>query len=306
MDLFQLKIFVSLANTLNYKKTAEANHITQPAVSYHIKNLESELQVQLFERNKYRTSLTEAGIEFLHFAELICEQEYLAKEKILSTFGTPNTFASGRTGRITVAGIQSYLMQISTISEAFMKAFPEVRMDIYILDGPDLLRSHMFSEYDVYFGVDNMISDNKAYQNRHVAAEYMELYYPEHLEDSIQMDDWNSFSHIPFISIVEKNSLLYNRVGSIMHDFMFTPNIVHHATSIESILTLVDAGCGISILPAGYTRSTKYLHTHSRKIIHKDSLLPLIISCKKDRNHPVINSFMNVVSTVLEAECMTP
>ena len=33
MDLFQLKIFVSLANTLNYKKTAEANHITQPAVS---------------------------------------------------------------------------------------------------------------------------------------------------------------------------------------------------------------------------------------------------------------------------------
>lgn len=292
MELFQLKIFVSLANTLNYKKTAEANHITQPAVSYHIKNLESELQVQLFERNKYRTSLTEAGIEFLHFAELICEQEYLAKERILS-------IASGKTGRITVAGVQTYLEQISTISEAFMKAFPEVRMDINILDGPDLLRSHMFAEFDVYFGVKNMISGNESYQDRHILDEYMELYYPAHLEDSIQMDDWNSLSSIPFISVVEKNSLLHNRVGSIMKDFMFTPNVIHHATSIESILTLVDAGCGISILPAGHTRSTKYPQTRSRQIIHKDSLLPLIISCRRDRNQSIINKFMDVVNTIL-------
>ncbi|MBQ5360921.1 MAG: LysR family transcriptional regulator, partial [Lachnospiraceae bacterium] len=40
MDLFQLKVFISLASTLNYKRAAEENHISQPAVSYHIKNLE--------------------------------------------------------------------------------------------------------------------------------------------------------------------------------------------------------------------------------------------------------------------------
>ena len=36
MDLFQLRVFYSLGNTLNYKKTADELHITQPAVSYHI------------------------------------------------------------------------------------------------------------------------------------------------------------------------------------------------------------------------------------------------------------------------------
>ena len=284
MDLFQLKVFISLASTLNYRRAAEENHISQPAVSYHIKNLETELGVQLLERSKYRTSLTEAGLELLRHAQQICGQEYLARERI-------SGIARGKTGRITLAGVQTYLPQISETAASFMKAYPEVRVDTYILDGPDLLRSHMFSEYDVYFGVDTMISDNSSYQSRKGPEEYMELYFPEEMEERISMEDWSSFEDIPYISIPQKNSLLYNRTAVIMKDFGYTPGIVHHASSIESIMTLVDAGCGISILPAGGICG-RYPHMRSRQIVHAYALLPLIISCRKDRNQPVIQAFM--------------
>ncbi|MBQ3973433.1 MAG: LysR family transcriptional regulator [Lachnospiraceae bacterium] len=284
MDLFQLKVFISLASTLNYKRAAEENHISQPAVSYHIKNLETELEVQLLERSKYRTSLTEAGLEFLRYAQQICEQEYLARERL-------SDISRGKTGRITLAGVQTYLPQISQAAAAFMKAYPEVRVDTMILDGPDLLRSHMFSEYDIYFGVDTMISDNGSYQSRKGPEEYMDLYFPEELEARITMEDWSSFSDIPYISIPQKNSLLYNRTAVIMKDLGYVPGIVHHASSVESILTLVDAGCGISILPSGSCGS-RYPHMRSRQILHEYALLPLLISCRKDRNQPVIRSFM--------------
>ncbi|MGX8688140.1 MAG: LysR family transcriptional regulator [bacterium] len=286
MDLFQLKVFVSLASTLNYKRAAEENHISQPAVSYHIKNLETELEVRLLERSKYRTSLTEAGLEFLKYARQICEQEYLAREAVAD-------LARGKTGRITLAGVQTYLPQISESAAAFMKAYPRVRVDTYVMDGPDLLRSHMFSEYDVYFGVDTMISDNGSYISRKGPEEYMELYYPEEAEERIRMEDWSSFADIPYISIHQKNSLLYNRSNIIMKDFGYVPAIIHHAASIESILTLVDAGCGISILPSG-SCSGRYPHMRSRQIIHEYALLPMIISCRKDRNQPVIRSFTEI------------
>lgn len=292
MDTFQLKVFCSLARTRNYKKTADENNITQPAVSYQIKSLESELNVALLERNRYRTALTEAGREFLHYAELICEQEYLAKERMAD-------IASGALGRITVAGIQTYLPQLSAAAADFLKEYPRVKLDTYILDGPDILRSHAFSEYDIYFCVDRMVSDNENYQNVKVKEEYMELYYSADMEDEIDLADWSTFRHIPFISIVETNYILYNRVTSIMKSMRYEPAHINHSTTIESILHLVNAGCGITILPANYHTGENYPNIRTKEVIHADSLLSLIISYNKKVHQPVIKAFMTVARNIL-------
>lgn len=61
IDLELYKIFVIVANEENITKASQKLHISQPAVTKHIKNLENQLQLSLFKRNKYGMQLTEKG-----------------------------------------------------------------------------------------------------------------------------------------------------------------------------------------------------------------------------------------------------
>lgn len=69
MTLLQLQYFRVLAGTLHYTRTAEALHISQPALSCAISELERELGVPLFHRRNRRIELTQSGRQFLPYAE---------------------------------------------------------------------------------------------------------------------------------------------------------------------------------------------------------------------------------------------
>lgn len=71
MSDFRLKVFLEVKKHLNFSKASEALFITQPAVSKHIKTLEDELGVQLFERTKHGVKLTLEGEKYSAFAEEI-------------------------------------------------------------------------------------------------------------------------------------------------------------------------------------------------------------------------------------------
>lgn len=64
MNITQIEIFINVSETLNFSETAQKLHLTQPAVTKVIKQLESELNVQLFERSKKGVSLTDKGKYF--------------------------------------------------------------------------------------------------------------------------------------------------------------------------------------------------------------------------------------------------
>ena len=69
MDDFRLKVFITAARTLSFTRTAERLFISQPAVSKHIGELESQYKVQLFMRRGSRLELTGAGETLLACAE---------------------------------------------------------------------------------------------------------------------------------------------------------------------------------------------------------------------------------------------
>ena len=70
---FRLKVFQTVAQRLSFTKAAAELFITQPAVTKHIKELESQLGIQLFKRNGSSISLTNGGKVLLQYAEKIMQ-----------------------------------------------------------------------------------------------------------------------------------------------------------------------------------------------------------------------------------------
>ena len=64
LNFQQIECLVTVSQTLNFSAAATRLHLSQPAVSKNIKQLETELGIELFKRNQHDVSLTAAGVEF--------------------------------------------------------------------------------------------------------------------------------------------------------------------------------------------------------------------------------------------------
>ena len=71
MELRQVRYFVAVAETLNFRKASDQLHVSQPSLSVQIKQLEDELGVTLFRRSKRQVEITRAGEVFLSAAREI-------------------------------------------------------------------------------------------------------------------------------------------------------------------------------------------------------------------------------------------
>jgi DNA-binding transcriptional LysR family regulator len=69
LDIHQLHIFLTAAETLSFTRTAQRLHLTQPSVSQHIQALERHFGCQLFVRNGRNLELTEAGLKLASLAQ---------------------------------------------------------------------------------------------------------------------------------------------------------------------------------------------------------------------------------------------
>jgi len=69
----RLQVFHTVAGVLSFTRAAEILHMTQPAVTHQIRQLEQELNARLFDRSNNRISLTEAGEQVLQYADRIID-----------------------------------------------------------------------------------------------------------------------------------------------------------------------------------------------------------------------------------------
>src|SRR5438552_9781283 len=85
--LRQLKVFESVARHLSFTRAAEELHLTQPAVSTQVKELESHAGLALFEQLGRKIYLTQAGAEMLHHSRAIIQQFREADEAMKNLSG---------------------------------------------------------------------------------------------------------------------------------------------------------------------------------------------------------------------------
>jgi DNA-binding transcriptional LysR family regulator len=124
MELRHLRYFVAVAEELNFRKAAERLHVSQPALSSQVQDLESELGLRLLDRNTGGVRLTVAGTAFLEAARQTLAQAQRAVELAREA-------ELGRRGRLTVGFYAPLLMGFMPASlAAFHRRYPGVEVNL--------------------------------------------------------------------------------------------------------------------------------------------------------------------------------
>ncbi|NOX09915.1 MAG: LysR family transcriptional regulator [Gammaproteobacteria bacterium] len=142
VTLRQLKVFEAAARLLSYTRTAEQLHLSQPAVSMQIKQLEGNIGLPLFELMGKKLYLTDAGHELHHYSKTIFEQ----LDEAESVFESMKGRSSGRL-KISVATTASHFT--TRLLAAFSKRFEGVSIELDVTNRENLRRQLEDNEPDL-------------------------------------------------------------------------------------------------------------------------------------------------------------
>ncbi len=146
MNFKQLECFVKLAETLNFSETADLLYMTQPAVTHLIKNLEEELDITLFVRNKRSVTLTPSGMSFYKDVKDILTKTNIAvaKAKKVSKECSP-TISIGYYGTFFELEYLPYVIR------EFHKKLPKVQLYLRKLETLDRKEDLLANKQDILF-----------------------------------------------------------------------------------------------------------------------------------------------------------
>lgn len=142
LTLRQLKIFEAVARHLSFTRASEELHLTQPAVSMQIKQLEEAAGLALFEQVGKRIYLTEAGEEMERYARSILAT--LAEASLV--FDEMKGLERGRL-RIAVASTANYF--VPRLLAAFCQRYPGVKVSLDVTNRERLLEALSDNETDL-------------------------------------------------------------------------------------------------------------------------------------------------------------
>jgi len=138
----QLKVFEAVARHLSYTRAAEELHMTQPAASMQIKQLEGQAGLPLFEQLGRKIYLTEAGQEMYHYSRAIAQQ----LEEMEEVFEEMKGVSHGRLD-ISVASTANYFA--TSLLAAFSQRHPGVTFSLDVTNRETLLRQLDANEKDL-------------------------------------------------------------------------------------------------------------------------------------------------------------
>jgi DNA-binding transcriptional LysR family regulator len=142
LTLRQLQCFSAVARKLSYTKAAEELHLTQPAVSMQIRQLEQQAGLALTEQFGKRVHLTEAGEEVFRYARSILQQVDeldVVLDRIKGLSG----------GRLRIAAISSANYFAPKLLGTFHERFPDINVSMEVINQTEVLRRVLDNEVDM-------------------------------------------------------------------------------------------------------------------------------------------------------------
>jgi len=130
---YKLDTFLSLCELRNYTRTAESLHLTQPAVTQHIKYLENYYDTKLFYYDeRKRIHLTEHGKLLRAYAQTVKADSEILKDRLAAPMGQPDKY---KIGSLTGTGETI----APKIVAQYLERYPDKKVSIYLGEADDLL-----------------------------------------------------------------------------------------------------------------------------------------------------------------------
>jgi DNA-binding transcriptional LysR family regulator len=249
MELRQLRHFVTLAEEMHYGRAARRLFMTQPPLSASIQRLEAGLGVQLFERDSKRVSITPAGAALLVKAREIVSQAERTRD-------FAHAIAAGHAGHIEVGftGILLY-RGVAEILTRFRKSYPQVRLALQEISSQkqsELIRAGRLDAGFVNTPVAPPgVASLAIFHDRLVAC-----LPADHRLAKRKSIDLSLLKDEPFVMFTrEASPAYYDHLAAMCAASGFQPRIEVEVLQVLSIVALVSAGMGVSVMPQSVARA---------------------------------------------------
>lgn len=288
MEIRHLKYFAAVADYLSFTDAARHLFVAQSAVSQQIAELERELGVRLFDRNKRSVRLTNAGEVLLKEAGFLLSRIEEAADKTKQA-------DAGLIGTLRI-GILGYTERffLPAMIRQFQHNYPQIELQLDQYPHGELIEKLSGDELDIgftlAFGIEALTSLDRQFIHHERIAVVMHESHPYANEVAL---DLRMLASEPFVVLNRHESPQgYQQTLQICSSYGFAPNIVHEPHLIQTVLMLVDAGMGISILP----KSASLQAAKSLKFIElKDHLgsYELVATWKKNNQNQSVKLFLD-------------
>lgn len=245
--LRQLRYLVALADSLSFRRAAEACHVAQPTLSVQIRELEDILGIQVFERTRRRVTLTPIGREIADRARLILRDS----QDLLDLAHSATSPLSGPLRLGVIATLGPYLLPY--VLSDLRRDFPDLRL--YIREDPArrLIGRLRDGELDVVL-VDLPV-DLDGLTGLCLFREPLWLTVPQNHPFAQQTDLSISQLHGLRVLMLEEGHCLRQDVARLCQRGGAVEHPGFQATSLDTLRQMVASGIGPAILPALYVRA---------------------------------------------------
>ncbi|MCI2418811.1 LysR substrate-binding domain-containing protein [Saccharopolyspora sp. K220] len=292
MELRHLQAFVAVAEELNFRRAAVRLHMSQPPLSQQIKRLEHEVGVPLLRRTTRQVALTAAGEAFLHEARKTLQAAEAAPRLARQA-------AAGEIGvvRLGFSGQTSYQVMLLIVRK-FRERYPKVRFEIRSpLYGGELV--DRINQQEVDAGLLRLPVPTEGLCVRELEQHALAVALPEdhRLADgrSIGLADLRGEAFISYPS--GRGSVVNQLVQAACLRHGYSPDFVQEAPDTHTILSLVGAGSGISLVPM----TAEHLKVPGVVLVpvHDAPPIPLALVWRADDQNPALAGLVGLLDEVV-------
>lgn len=247
MDIRQLKYFITIAQEGQITRAAKLLNMEQPPLSRQLKQMEEELNVKLFERNRMRLKLTDAGKLLLEKAELLLQQynEMLKEVKEVE---------DGIRGVLSIGSVVSCISLLPKQIEQFRLQYPEVTFKIS--EGDHTYLGEQLEKRTLELIIARLPFEAQTYPQQYsilqLPSDPFVVVIPSaweqyHNDKSICMKDISNF---PLLTLkTDRTKRMHNQVVNECRRHGFEPNIISECSSVAIIMSLIAEGIGATVFP---------------------------------------------------------
>ena len=291
MELRHLRYFVAVAEELHFGRAAKRLNLAQPPLSQQIRDLEHELGAMLFQRTSRRVELTVQGRLFLKEARAILAQSIRAKEMVAAS-------QRGEVGSISIGFVTSAIYSVMTPTlREFHLQFPDVEIRCHEMATPDQINALGKGEINIGF-LRTPIPDDSIRVDL-LLRESLVLALPEHhpaaRKSRVRLQD---FAAEPFILFPRRQGpSAYDQIIATCQQAGFSPVLAQEGNEMQSMLGLVAAGLGISLVPSSLQNLQRPGVVY-KQLSDSTAQIEISLASRKSPPVPVETSFIEVALRV--------